>query len=83
MLAGMAGAERRVGETPLELGHRLQRAFPEASEPMGTLTDAYVVAAYAPPEEAAAQRSAVMEAWVNLRPMLLRRVLARLRPRSL
>src|SRR6266550_4218832 len=31
VLASLAGAERRVGETPLELGRRLQRTFPEAA----------------------------------------------------
>ncbi len=83
MLAEMAGAERRPGETPIELGRRLQRAFPEAAQPLGALTGAFVVAAYAPPEIASAQRPAVMEAWVALRPMLLRRMFARLRPRPL
>ena len=82
-LAGIAGAERRPGETPFEAGRRLQRAFPEAATPMGDLTDAYVVAAYAPPDVASGQRASVMEAWVALRPMLIRRVLARLRPRPL
>jgi hypothetical protein len=42
-----------------------------------------VIAAYAPDEEAAQQRTPIMESWVSLRPMLLRRVLARLRPRPL
>lgn len=79
VLASLAGAERRVGETPLEFGRRLQRTFPEAAEPVNALTGAFVVAAYAAPEVAAAQRAPVMEAWVYLRPMLLRRVLARLR----
>ncbi|HET9782041.1 MAG TPA: transglutaminase domain-containing protein [Candidatus Dormibacteraeota bacterium] len=83
MLANLAGAERRPGETPLELGRRLERAFPEAAQPMHDLTGAFVIAAYAPTEEASQQRSSIMEAWVALRPMLLRRVLARLRPRPL
>lgn len=83
VLANLAGAERRPGETPLELGRRLQRTFPEAAEPMRDLTGAFVIAAYAPAEEAAAQRTPIMESWVALRPMLLRRVLARLRPRPL
>jgi hypothetical protein len=80
VLSHLAGAERRPGETPLELGRRLQRAFPEAAEPMGALAGAFVVAAYAPPDVASTQRTSVMEAWVALRPMLLRRVFARLRP---
>jgi len=39
-----------------------------------------VVAAYAPPDEARAARTSVMEAWSGLRPLLLRRVFARFRP---
>ncbi|HEV2141675.1 MAG TPA: transglutaminase domain-containing protein [Candidatus Dormibacteraeota bacterium] len=83
VLASLAGAERRSGETPLELGRRLQRTFPEAAESMGALTSGFVVAAYAPPDVASTSRSSVMEAWVTLRPMLLRRVFARLRPRPI
>ncbi len=80
VLARLAGAERRVGETPLELGRRLQRTFPETADPMGALSSGFVVAAYAPPEVASTARSSVMEAWVALRPMLLRRMFGRLRP---
>ena len=79
-LASLAGAERPTGETPLELGRRLQRTFPEAAEPVGALTSGFVIAAYAPPDEASTSRSSVMEAWTALRPMLLRRVFARLSP---
>ena len=79
-LASLAGTERRPGETPLEVGRRLQRAFPEAAEPVGTLASGFVVAAYAPPDLASLARPSVMEAWSALRPMLLRRVFARLRP---
>jgi transglutaminase-like putative cysteine protease len=79
-LVNLAGARRRPGETPLELGRRLQRTFPEAAEPAGALANGFVVAAYAPPDVATTARPAVMEAWSSLRPMLLRRVLARLRP---
>ncbi|HKW07111.1 MAG TPA: transglutaminase domain-containing protein [Candidatus Dormibacteraeota bacterium] len=83
VLANLAGAERRPGETPLELGRRLQRTFPEAAAPMRDLTGAFAIAAYAPPEEASQQRGAIMESWVALRPVLLRRAIARLRPRPL
>lgn len=83
VLASLAGAERRTGETPLELGRRLERVFPEAAEPVAALIGGFTVAAYAPPEEAAGARATVMEAWTSLRPQLLRRVLARLRPQSL
>ena len=83
VLAHLAGAERRPGETPLELGRRLQRTFPEAADPVRDLTGAFIIAAYAPPEEASQQRASVMEAWVALRPALLRRVLARLKPRGI
>ena len=79
-LASLAGAEGRPGETPLELGRRLQRTFPEAAEPVGALATGFVVAAYAPPEEASTTRASVMEAWAELRPLMLRRVLGRFRP---
>ena len=80
VLASLAGAERRPGETPLELGRRLELTFPEAAESVGALAGGFVVAAYAPPEVASTARSSVMEAWVALRPLLLRRVFGRLRP---
>jgi hypothetical protein len=80
-LAQLAGAERRTGETPLELGRRLASEFPEASEPVRSLADGFVVSAYAPPDMAGTARASVMDAWVALRPMLLRRVAARLRVR--
>jgi hypothetical protein len=79
-LSRLAGAERRGGETPLEMGRRLERTFPEAAEPLRTLASGFVVSAYAPPEVAETARPSIMEAWTNLRPMLLRRLLARLRP---
>jgi hypothetical protein len=78
-LAGMAGAQRRAGETPLELGRRLRRTFPEAAQPVDALAQGFVVAAYAPPDVAETSRATVMEAWSALRPLLLRRVLRRLR----
>jgi len=79
-LTSLAGAERSPGETPLELGRRLQRTFPEAAEPVGALTSGFVVAAYAPPDIASTSRTSVMDAWTQLRPMLLRRIFARLSP---
>ena len=78
VLARLAGAERRIGETPLELGYRLAGTFPEASGPVRSLADGFVVAAYAPPDLAGSARGSVMEAWAALRPMLLRRVASRL-----
>ena len=78
-LTRLAGARGRPGETPLELGRRLQRTFPEAAEPAGALAGGFVVAAYAPPEIASTARASVMDAWSALRPLLLRRVFARLR----
>jgi len=79
-LAGWAGAQVRPGETPLELGRRLTRAFPEAADPVDALARGFVVAAYAPREVAETSRTSVMEAWSALRPMLLRRMFRRLRP---
>jgi len=80
VLASLAGAERKPGETPLELGRRLQRAFPEAAEALGSLAGGFTVAAYAPADIASNARTSVMESWSALRPLLLRRVFARLRP---
>jgi len=79
VLARLAGAERRTGETPHELGRRLAQTFPEASGPVRSLADGFVVSAYAPPDLAGKARTSVMEAWTALRPILLRRVAARLR----
>ncbi len=78
-LAQMAGAERRPGETPLELARRLASRFPEASDALRSLADGFVVSAYAPPDVAPSARAAVLEAWATLRPLLLRRVASRLR----
>jgi hypothetical protein len=47
---------------------------------MRTLTNGFVVAAYAPADVAGSARASVMEAWSALRPLLLRRVFARMRP---
>jgi transglutaminase-like putative cysteine protease len=80
VLARLAGAERRTGETPLELSRRLARTFPEASGPVRSLADGFVVAAYAPPDLAETARASVMDAWAALRPLLLRRLAARMRP---
>ena len=80
VLARLAGAELQAGETPSELDKRLGRAFPEAAPHLHSLTDAFVVAAYAPPEMAQATKPSVMEAWASLRPMMVRRILSRVRP---
>lgn len=79
VLVRLAGAERRPGETPLELGRRMAQNFPEASDPLRLLAAGFVVAAYAPPDLAETGRTSVMEAWTVLRPMLLRRIAARIR----
>src|SRR4029077_6655861 len=79
-LARLAGADRPPGGTHPGLGRRRGGALPEASDPMRSLTNGFVVAAYAPPEVARSARASVMEAWSTLRPLLLRRAFARLRP---
>ena len=80
LLASLAGAERKEGETPFEIGNRLAWRFPEAAEPFHALADGFVIAAYAPPEVAVTARGPVLEAWTALRPLLLRRVFQRIRP---
>jgi hypothetical protein len=80
VLARLAGADQRAGETPYELGRRLAGSFPEAAEPMRSLATGFVIAAYAPPDVARSARTSVLEAWSALRPLLLRRVFSRFRP---
>jgi hypothetical protein len=80
MLMRLAGADQRAGETPFEMGRRLSLSFPEATEPIRSLASGFVIAAYAPPDEARTARASVMDAWSGLRPLLLRRIFARFRP---
>jgi len=80
VLARLAGADQRPGETPFETGRRLSSSFPEASDAMRSLTNGFVVAAYAPQDVARSARASVMEAWSALRPLLLRRAFGRIRP---
>src|SRR2546425_804722 len=80
LLARLAGADQRAGGTPYEMGGRLVGSVPEAAEPMRSLTNGFVVAAYAPPDLARSARASVLEAWSALRPLLRRRAFARIRP---
>jgi hypothetical protein len=80
VLARLSGADVQPGETPLELGRRLGGVFPEAAPWVRSLTNGFVVAAYAPPDLAQSTRASVMEAWTSLRPLMLRRVVGRFRP---
>jgi len=80
VLARLAGANMRPGETPLELSRRLARVFPEAAAAVRSLANGFVVAAYAPPDMAQSTRASVMEAWTSLRPLMLKRVAGRFRP---
>jgi len=82
VLSRLAGAESRPSETPFETSRRMRSNFPEVAEPMRNLARGFVVAAYAEPEEAKSTRRSVMDAWNELRPLLLRRILSRLRPRE-
>ena len=67
------------GETPLEFGARLAKEVPEAAGPAWRVAERFAVAAYAPPEVAASSREAVLSAWSDLRPALLRRLTRRVR----
>jgi hypothetical protein len=78
-LSSLAGLGAREGETPLEFGARLAREMPEAAGPVRKVAERFTVAAYAPPEVAGTSRDAVLTAWSELRPALLRRLTRRLR----
>ena len=77
VLARLAGAAILPGETPLEMARRLSRVFPEMDAPVRALAGGFVVAAYAPPESAQGARTNVMEAWAQLRPLMLKRLAGR------
>jgi hypothetical protein len=79
-LVSLAGGEVRPGETPTEFGARMAHDFPEAGPELKELATRFDVAAYAPSELAATSKPAVMSAWTSLRPLLVRRVVARFRP---
>jgi transglutaminase-like putative cysteine protease len=82
VLARLAGAERRPAETPFEATRRLTSYFPEARDQLRSLSQGFVVAAYAPDELAKSARASVLESWTALRPMLLRRLIQRFRRRD-
>jgi transglutaminase-like putative cysteine protease len=81
LLLQLAGVRQRVGETPIEFGDRVAGTFPEAATGMRQLAGDYAVAVYAPPRLAEGRRAAILAGWGSLRPLLLRRIAARLRRR--
>jgi len=82
LLLQLAGVRQRVGETPIEFGDRVAGAFPEAATGMRQLAGDYAVAVYAPPSLARDRRAAILAGWGVLRPLLLRRIAARVRRRQ-
>lgn len=76
-LAALAGTPLSPHETPFEVTHRLGATFPELTLHLRQLANAFVLAAYAPPDLAPSASSASRAAWASLRPLLLRRVLIR------
>ncbi|HEY4026303.1 MAG TPA: DUF4129 domain-containing transglutaminase family protein, partial [Candidatus Dormibacteraeota bacterium] len=78
LLLQLAGLPPRIGETPIEFGDRVAGEFPEAAVGMRQLAGDYAVAAYAPLQLAELSRPAVLADWDSLRPLLLRRVAARM-----
>ncbi|HZU16659.1 MAG TPA: DUF4129 domain-containing protein, partial [Candidatus Dormibacteraeota bacterium] len=74
LLATLAGVRPRPHETPLEFGARLGREIPEAAGPARVLAERYAAVTYGPRELAATVRPAVLAAWADLRPILLRRL---------
>lgn len=73
-LARLAGMGRRPGETPFEYGRRLGEEAPETRVPARKLVEAYALAAYAPPDLASESRLNVLEAFRELRPLLVARI---------
>jgi Transglutaminase-like superfamily/Domain of unknown function (DUF4129) len=81
LLLQLAGVRPRTGETPLEFGDRVAGRFPETAAGIRRLAGGYAMAAYAPLPLAELGRPAALAGWGALRPLLLRRVAARLRRR--
>ena len=74
LLARLAGMGRRPGETPLEYGRRLGEEAPELGAPAARFAEAFATVAYAPPAIAARSRDRVLDAFSELRPLLLHRI---------
>jgi len=81
LLLQLAGVRQRIGETPIEFGDRVAGAFPEAATGIRQLAVDYAAAVYAPRPLAEGRRAAILAGWGALRPLLLRRIAARLRRR--
>jgi hypothetical protein len=79
LLCRLAGLRGSPGETPLEFGRRISDEFPETTQPIRSLAEDFVVAAYAPPEQARGTRARILETWAELRPLLVGRVRSRFR----
>ena len=73
-LARLAGMRRQPGETPFEYGKRLGTEAPELRSPVTRFAEAFATAAYAPPAIAERSRDRVLEAYAELRPLLLHRI---------
>jgi hypothetical protein len=82
-LIELAGVSPRPSETPIEFGDRVAAELPEVASPIRQLAVDFTVAAYAPLGLAEQRRPAVMAGWRALRPLLLRRIGARLVPQRL
>jgi hypothetical protein len=79
LLCRLAGLRGSPGETPLEFGRRISDEFPETTQPIRSLAEDFVVAAYAPAEQARGTRARILETWAELRPLLVGRVRSRFR----
>jgi hypothetical protein len=73
-LARLAGLRRQPGETPFEYGARLGREAPELRSPANRFAEAFSATAYAPPELAARSRDRVLDAYAEIRPLLMHRI---------
>jgi transglutaminase-like putative cysteine protease len=74
MLATLAGVRPQPHETPIEFGLRLGQAIPEAATSARELAERYAIVAYGPHRVATAVQPAVLAAWADLCPILLRHV---------
>jgi len=73
-LARLAGMGRQPGETPFEYARRLGTEAPELRSPAMLFAEAFAAAAYAPRAVAERSRDRVLEAYAEVRPLLLHRI---------
>lgn len=73
-LASWLGFSLDPSQTPHEYAGQLTAVVPEGQQPIGQITDAYVLELYAEVPPGESEASILREAWLNLRRVLIERI---------